>query len=118
MKPTLLGLAPVSAGSAPTPTRRAPVSGAYSYVAARLREDFQGKGVEPFIMTHDDVTKLRQAAYAADDAFFRELVRVYGERADRMRYRILHEDPGVQAAAKSKLAADAAWHAAVKKMRG
>jgi hypothetical protein len=53
--------------------------------------------------------RLRQAAYAADDAYTKELRRAYGESAGDMRYRFRHDDPAVQRAMEQKLAADAAY---------
>lgn len=56
--------------------------------------------------------ELRLAAYAADDAFHAELVRVYGKRAGDMRYQPNDfEDEALIAAERVKVAADAAWHA-------
>ena len=57
--------------------------------------------------------ELRLAAYAADDAFQAELVRVYGKRASDMRYQPNDfEDESLIKALKAKLAADEAMHAA------
>jgi hypothetical protein len=57
--------------------------------------------------------ELRLAAYAADDAFQVELVRVYGKRAGDMRYQPNDfEDAALIAAHEAKRAADDAMHAA------
>ena len=59
------------------------------------------------------LNELRLAAYAADDAYQAELVRVYGKNAGDMRYRSrVFEDTALIAARDAKVAADAAWHAA------
>lgn len=56
-------------------------------------------------------TPLRQAAYAADEAYQTELVRVYGKKnAGDARYFKEHSDAAVAAARAAKRAADAAWH--------
>lgn len=56
--------------------------------------------------------ELRLAAYAADDAFQAELVRVYGKRAGDMRYQPNDfEDTVLIAAHEAKRAADEAMHA-------
>ena len=56
--------------------------------------------------------ELRLAAYAADDAYQAELVRVYGKRAGDMRYQPnCFEDAALIAARDAKVAADTAWHA-------
>jgi hypothetical protein len=57
---------------------------------------------------------LRLAAYAADDAYQTELVRVYGpKRAGDMRYQPkAFSDAALIAARDAKVAADAAWHTA------
>jgi hypothetical protein len=57
--------------------------------------------------------ELRIAAYAADDAFQAELVRVYGKRAGDMRYQPNDfEDEALIKAHEAKRAADEAMHAA------
>jgi hypothetical protein len=57
--------------------------------------------------------ELRLAAYAADDAFQAELVRVYGKRAGDMRYQPNDfEDAALIKAHEAKRAADEAMHAA------
>lgn len=57
--------------------------------------------------------ELRLAAYAADDVFQAELVRVYGKRACDMRYQPNDfEDAALIAAYEGKRAADEAMHAA------
>jgi hypothetical protein len=58
------------------------------------------------------IDTLRKAAYAADDRYSAELVRVYGEQAGTARYRWTHADAGVQSAMHAKLAADKAYWAA------
>jgi hypothetical protein len=63
-RPTLLGLAPVRAGSAPTPTK-APVSGAYSFVSKSI----------PFAPTTTHLRERIEAAVA--DA---EYARLVGDR--------------------------------------
>lgn len=61
------------------------------------------------------LTALYRAAIAADEAFSRELVRAYGAaNASAARYRRTHAHPAVNAAARSKVAADAAWLNGVK----
>ncbi len=56
--------------------------------------------------------ELRLAAYAADDAFHAELVRVYGKRAGDMRYQPNDfEDTALIAAHEAKRDADDAMHA-------
>lgn len=59
-------------------------------------------------------SQLRLAAYAADDAYQAELVRVYGRRnAGDMRYQPNRfEDAALINAHTAKRAADEAWHAA------
>lgn len=59
------------------------------------------------------INELRLAAYAADDAYQTELVRVYGAKlAGQMRYcGSQHTDAALIAARTAKHEADAAWHA-------
>lgn len=61
-----------------------------------------------------NVNKLRLAAYAADEAYSAELVRVYGKKnAGQMRYcGSQHTDAALIAARAAKHEADAAWHSA------
>lgn len=60
------------------------------------------------------VNELRLAAYAADEAYSAELVRVYGKKnAGQMRYcGSEHTDAALIAARTMKHKADAVWHAA------
>lgn len=57
------------------------------------------------------------AALAADEAFSRELTRVYGARACDARYLARHSDADVTRAKDSKLRADEAWRAAMAQTR-
>jgi hypothetical protein len=59
------------------------------------------------------VERLRKAAYAADEAYSRELARAYGKRAGDKRYSFVHEDVGVDRAMRAKLAADRAYMGAL-----
>lgn len=60
-------------------------------------------------MTYQDAY---YASVAADEAYSRELERVYGSYACEARYKYKHADERVQAAADAKKAADAVRHAA------
>ena len=62
------------------------------------------------ISTHE----LYYAAIAADEAFQRELERVYGKKATEGRYRTKpFSDAALQAASDAKRAADEAYHSEV-----
>lgn len=61
---------------------------------------------------------LREAMEAADDAFHRELVRVYGaNNAGNARFMFKHSDPNLQQAADAFVASSDAWRDVLRKAR-
>jgi len=87
------------------------------HAASRQTLDAAGSEADPKstvkVSIAEQIAPQYKAALAADDAFRRELVRVYGERnAGDARYKLRHDDPAVEAAKNAKLAADEALRTA------